>query len=95
MDPRAAREEIRSAGRLAYRVGPNVRYPGLVRADAGEDPEEDHVDRGALTALYMATDGTNWTDGANWETDTPLAYWHGVSTDAVGRVTELGLHPII
>ena len=25
--PEAAREEIRSAGRLAYRVGPNVRYP--------------------------------------------------------------------
>ena len=49
------------------------------------------ADRAALEALYDATDGPGWTDGTNWKTAAPLGDWHGVTTDASGRVTELRL----
>lgn len=49
------------------------------------------ADRGALTALYHATDGPNWVDSDNWLTDAPLADWYGVATDSTGRVTGLEL----
>ena len=90
--PAAAREEIRTASRLAYRVGPNVRYPGLVRSDADDATDADHADREVLTSTYAATNGADWTDNTNWDTDAPLGLWHGVSTDADGSVTELSLH---
>ena len=48
-------------------------------------------DRGALEALYDATGGANWQDNTNWKTAVPLGEWHGVRTDAGGRVTELTL----
>ncbi len=48
-------------------------------------------DRDILVALYNATDGPNWFNDTNWLTDAPLGDWHGVRTDAVGRVTELNL----
>jgi|GEM_PF-3586197 len=42
----------------------------------------------ALVDFYQSTDGTNWTDHANWLTeDTP---WFGVTIDA-GHVTGIGL----
>ena len=74
---------------LAYRVGPNVRYPGLLRDD--DLPPGDDGERAALTALYDATDGRNWTDGTHWDSGEPLARWHGVLTDDDGRVTGLSL----
>ncbi len=46
-------------------------------------------DRAALEALYYATDGDNWADNTNWLSDEPLDQWHGVTTGADGRVTEL------
>ena len=49
------------------------------------------TDREALIALYNATDGPNWANDTNWLTDEPLGAWHGVSTDASGRVTRLWL----
>ena len=48
-------------------------------------------DRATLVSLYNATGGANWTNSANWLTDKPLDTWHGVTTDASGRVTELDL----
>ena len=48
-------------------------------------------DRAALLRLYNDTDGPNWTNRANWLSDSPLAEWHGVTTDDVGRVLELNL----
>ena len=48
-------------------------------------------DRDVLGALYEATDGPNWTKNDNWLTDAPLDAWHGVETDASGRVLELTL----
>ena len=49
------------------------------------------ADRAVLEALYDATDGANWTNSANWKTAAPLDTWHGVTTDAAGRVTALVL----
>ncbi len=74
---------------LAYRVGPNVRYPGLLRDD--DLPPGDDGERAALTALYDATGGRNWNDGTHWDSGEPLARWHGVLTDDDGRVTGLSL----
>ena len=49
------------------------------------------TDSTALVALYEATDGANWTNNTHWLSDRPLGEWHGVTTDADGRVTELNL----
>jgi len=48
-----------------------------------------NTDRGALLALYDATNGAGWTDNDRWGTSTPLGTWHGVTTDAEGFVTSL------
>ncbi len=45
----------------------------------------------ALTALYDATDGPNWTNSRNWNTDAPLEEWYGVGTGRDGGVTVLDL----
>ena len=47
------------------------------------------TDREALVALYNATDGENWDASANWLSDAPLGEWHGVTTNADGRVIGL------
>ena len=49
------------------------------------------TDREALTALYNATGGRGWTNRNGWLSDAPLSRWHGVKTDAEGRVVELEL----
>ena len=49
------------------------------------------TDRAALVALYNATDGADWTDNTHWLTNEALSEWHGVTTDANGRVTRLNL----
>ena len=36
------------------------------------------TERGALIALYQATDGDNWVDNENWLSDKPLDTWDGV-----------------
>ena len=48
-------------------------------------------DEAELVAFHMATDGENWTNDDNWLTAEPIGRWHGVSTDASGRVTGLTL----
>ena len=54
-----------------------------------QDPVE--ADRAALEALYNATGGATWTDNTNWLSAEALSEWHGVSTDGIGRVTDLYL----
>ena len=49
------------------------------------------ADRAALVTLYNATGGANWTNNTNWSSNEALSEWHGVDTDATGRVTELHL----
>ncbi len=51
----------------------------------------DDTDREALTALYSAMDGANWTRSDNWGTDLPVDQWHGVGVDEWGRITRLDL----
>ena len=50
-----------------------------------------NTDRAALAALYNATNGSSWLVDTNWLSKGPLGEWHGVSTDADGRVAELDL----
>ena len=82
-------DEESSLAQLAYRIGPNVMYPGLVRGDLPEGVAED---RTALTALYNETDGDNWDTRHHWKSDEPLERWYGVTADESGYVTELILH---
>ena len=49
------------------------------------------TDRGALVALYGATDGANWNRSGSWLSDEPLSSWQGVTLDENGRVGELRL----
>ena len=50
-----------------------------------------HSDRAALEALYDATGGDNWEWRINWKSDEPLDQWYGVSTNRIGRVTNLNM----
>ena len=54
-------------------------------------PGEESPDREALTTLYNAMDGANWTNRTNWLSDEPLGEWYGVTVDDNGRVIQLGL----
>ena len=58
-----------------------------VTTDASAGPQSD---REVLEVLYDLTGGASWTNRRNWKTSAPLGQWHGVTTDAVARVT--GLH---
>ncbi|MCY3764410.1 MAG: M66 family metalloprotease [Gemmatimonadetes bacterium] len=49
------------------------------------------TDREALEWVYRRTDGPRWKESTRWLTDAPLAEWHGVETDADGRVVGLNL----
>ena len=84
-------EEESELAQLAYRVGPNVRYPGLLWNDPESDPGG-HPDAEALEALHAATGGAEWTESANWGRDVPLERWHGIATGEGGRVVEVDLH---
>ncbi len=48
-------------------------------------------EREILESLYRNMVGQNWNESAGWLTDAPLAQWHGVETDAGGRVVALRL----
>ena len=48
-------------------------------------------DRNALIALYNATGGPRWLHRSNWLTEENLADWHGVTTNAEGRVVKSDL----
>ncbi|CAM9229427.1 unnamed protein product [Pylaiella littoralis] len=49
------------------------------------------TDRDALVALYNATDGANWNQKANWNTDADLSLWQGIAVNVQGRVVQLHL----
>jgi len=62
--------------------------------------EQDYI---ALRALYLSTDGDNWTDNTNWPnsiffemnpdmpTGTDVDTWYGVETNGNGCVTIHGM----
>ncbi len=74
----------------APRVEVAVAAEPLRPAPATTPPSYD-PDRDVLVALYNATGGVNWSNDTNWLSDAPLQEWHGVTTDANGRVTRLVL----
>ena len=49
------------------------------------------TDRETLELFFHATGGPSWSESENWLTNAPLNEWHGVETDAAGRVVELML----
>ena len=52
-------------------------------------PEDSLADREVLVGLYGALDGENWANNTNWLSDRPIREWHGVTSDASGRVDGL------
>ena len=48
-------------------------------------------DREILEIFYDVTDGPNWTNSENWNTDAPLSEWHGIDIDDRGRVSGISL----
>ena len=44
-----------------------------------------------LFALFNNTNGLEWSDRTNWNSEAPLEEWHGITTDEDGRITELNL----
>ena len=75
---------VRGAGRQTARASTRVAVIISERAVLA-------AERAALTALYDATVGPGWTNSTNWKTAAPLGQWHGVRTDAIGRVIALNL----
>ena len=51
----------------------------------------DTADRVVLATLYNSTNGDEWSNNENWLSDTPIPTWHGVESDANGKVTALNL----
>ena len=49
------------------------------------------TEREALEWLYRRTDGSAWNTSTGWLSDVPLDDWHGVRTNASGRVVALSL----
>ena len=64
-------------------------FPPLESTDATCPPESS--DGAALVALDHAMGGGSWKNNTNWLGDAPVCRWHGVYTDAGGRVTHLVL----
>ncbi|MDE2728496.1 MAG: Ig-like domain-containing protein, partial [Gemmatimonadota bacterium] len=79
--------EARSNGNVRITVSSGETSTSVEVTVTGFGP--DALDRAALVALFNGTGGPGWTLAANWSSDAPLAEWHGVTTDAEGRVTEL------
>ena len=67
-------------------INPLVGQEGTSESNSQSSP-----DRAALAALYNAAGGPRWKNRTDWMTAMPLGDWHGVSTDAAGRVVALEL----
>ena len=54
-------------------------------------PQDSQDDRDVLAILYNATNGANWEDNSNWQSNRPVREWYGVTNDPNGRATGLYL----
>lgn len=63
----------------------------LIERFCDEVPDIAHTtaasDRAALEAFYYATGGPAWNNSSLWLSSAPLQAWHGIWTNADGRVT--------
>ena len=83
---------INDGGAPGQRSGDGAYLPASVARKRIDDPgTSPATDREVLEALYRTTGGPNWSDHANWLSDTPLSEWYGVDTDRNGRVMRLSL----
>ncbi|MGL5562346.1 MAG: BACON domain-containing protein [Tannerellaceae bacterium] len=48
-------------------------------------------ERDALIALYENTNGENWINQLNWNSDQPVSSWYGITTHANGSVKSISL----
>ena len=48
--------------------------------------------RGALVALYVATNGDEWEDNTNWLSDAPVCEWYGLDCNNDIDVIEIDLY---
>ena len=80
---------INDGGAPGERSGDGAYLPaGEAIHDPGTEPM---TDREVLEVLYHTTGGPSWKNRTHWLSDLPLSEWHGVATDASGRVTSLAL----
>jgi Leucine-rich repeat (LRR) protein len=56
------------------------------------DPVVRGRERKALMTFYTALGGTDWIERDFWGSDRPVGQWHGVQTDADGRVVQLMIY---
>ena len=63
----------------------------LQALEEADGPFCNEADLVVLESLYEAAGGTAWTASDGWLGDTAVEEWHGVTTDSLGRVTELDL----
>lgn len=85
---------VRLHDRPAYRRDPLYDSAPAILPPAPDRSPEQRLERQALEALYDATDGPNWAQDDNWNTDADLRQWYGVDTsssDPCGWVIALGL----
>ena len=64
---------------------------GMVRHDVGSAGPCNAADVAELKSLFDATGGTGWTESTGWRGEGAVEEWHGVTSDSLGRVTELDL----
>ncbi len=59
---------------------------------SGESREELlSKEKAALIELYNATNGSNWANNSNWNSDVAVKNWHGIKINSLGYVTEINL----
>jgi hypothetical protein len=82
----------------AVLVGPGAPPRAAEQADQGAslrepaDPILRNRERTALLAFYEALGGPDWIQQDFWGSDKPVSDWHGVETDAQGRVVRLTIY---
>ena len=59
--------------------------------EQSEAPFCNEADREALELLFETAGGTGWTKSDGWRATPALEEWHGVTADALGRVSALDL----
>ena len=67
--------------------------PGSGQTGATPSPDDlNEEDRAVLEDFYHATGGDDWTENDNWLNPlVPISLWHGVETNAQGRVVSISL----
>ncbi len=57
-----------------------------------KDPAVRESERKALVEFYEALGGPDWIERDFWGSEKPVGEWHGVTTDAEGRVVQLTIY---